>query len=274
MKSSTVLKGLLVALALAATALPVPAQESSPARRPNVIFILADDLGWSDTTINGTTTFFETPNLQKLAARGMTFRNAYAANPTCSPTRASILTGLYPGRLGITTPSCHEAEVRLEPVVGPRSAPHQKSLSAQSATRLKQEHFTLAEAFKEAGYVTGHFGKWHLGLEPYDPLHQGFDVDVPHWPGPGPAGYLAPWKGGKFTLPAKEGEHVEDLMAREAEQFIREHKDKPFFLNYWAFSVHSPWQAKPELVEKYRKKSDPAALQREPVYAAMCGEPG
>lgn len=242
---------------------------SGPEKKPNIIFILADDLGWSDTSINGTTTFFETPNIQKLADRGMTFRHAYAANPTCSPTRASILTGMYPGRIGITTPSCHEPEVRLEATLDQRSTPDRRSVSAQTATRLKQEYFTLAEALKEGGYKTGHFGKWHLGLEPYDPQHQGFDVDVPNWPGPGPSAYLAPWRGNKFNLPAKEGEHVEDLMSQEAIKFIREHKDEPFYLNYWAFSVHSPWQAKPELVEKYRRKSDPTALHREPVYAAM-----
>jgi arylsulfatase A-like enzyme/sugar lactone lactonase YvrE/enterochelin esterase-like enzyme len=176
---------------------------------------------------------------------------------------------MYPGRIGITTPSCHEPEVRLEATLGLRAAPDQKSVSAQTATRLKQEYFTLAEALKESGYATGHFGKWHLGLEPYDPKHQGFDVDVPNWSGPGPSGYLAPWKVKNFNLPAQDGENVEDLMSQEAIKFIREHKDEPFYLNYWAFSVHSPWQAKPALVEKYRRKSDPKALQRDPVYAAM-----
>jgi arylsulfatase A-like enzyme len=141
----------------------------------------------------------------------------------------------------------------------------------QSATRLKQEYVTLAETLKGAGYRTGHFGKWHLGPEPYDPLHQGFDVDVPHYSGPGPAGsYVAPWKFPEaLQFTGQPGEHIEDRMAREATAFIRENRDRPFFLNYWCFSVHSPWDAKRELVEKYTKKADPKNGQRHPVYGAM-----
>lgn len=243
--------------------------DALPKIRPNVVFILADDLGWSDTTLYGTTRFYETPNIERLAARGMKFTNAYAANPVCSPTRASIMTGLYPGRLGITTPSGHVPEEKLEASLVARGSPSQKSLQATSATRLKLEYFTLAEALKGAGYATGHFGKWHLGPEPFDPLHQGFDVDVPHWSGPGPSSYIAPWKSPKFNLAAKPGEQLEDLMSQEAIKFIRAHKDEPFYLNYWAFSVHSPWGGKPELIENYRRKANPNSAQRNPVYGAM-----
>jgi arylsulfatase A-like enzyme len=262
---STFARCFLAALLLVAVS-PLRAADRS---KMNVVFILADDLGWSDTTLYGTTKFYETPNIERLAARGMKFTNAYAANPVCSPTRSSLMTGLYPGRLGITAPSGHVPEERLEASLIARGMPSQKSLQAESATRLKLEYFTLAEALKEAGYATGHFGKWHLGPEPFDPLHQGFDVDIPHWSGPGPAGYLAPWKSPKFQLEAQPGEQVEDLMSQQAIKFIREHKDEPFFLNYWAFSVHSPWGAKPELIEKYRRKADPASAQRNPVYGAM-----
>lgn len=238
-------------------------------KKPNVVFILADDLGWHDTSLYGSR-YYETPNVNALAERGMRFDQAYAAAPICSPTRASIMTGLYPARLGITTPSCHLPQVILEQSVAPRARPDLKALQCNSVTRLKQEYFTLAEALKEGGYTTGHFGKWHLGREPYDPLHQGFDMDVPHWPGPGPAGsYIAPWKFPNFT--GEPGEHIEDRMAREAERFIRENKDQdqPFFLNYWCFSVHSPWNAKQDLIEKYRAKADPNNPQHNPVYAAM-----
>ena len=175
----------LRALGAGAAALLAPRTARS-ARRPNVLFIMADDLGWRDTSLYGST-FYETPHIDALAKRGMRFTNAYAANPLCSPTRASIMTGLYPARIGITTPACHLKQVVLEQKLREQAPTTQKALTCGSVTRLKQEYFTLAEAFKAAGYTTGHFGKWHLGAEPYDPLHQGFDADFPHWPGPGPA---------------------------------------------------------------------------------------
>ena len=129
----------------------------------------------------------------------------------------------------------------------------------------------MAEALREAGYATGHFGKWHLGPEPYSPLQQGFDVDVPHWPGPGPAGtYVAPWKFKDFDAdPGEPDQHIEDRMAREATAFMEKHKDEPFYLNYWMFSVHAPFDAKKALIEKYRARVDPDDRQRSPTYAAM-----
>jgi arylsulfatase A-like enzyme len=243
---------------------------AAPARKPNVIFILADDLGWRDTSLYGST-FYETPNVERLAKRGMMFTNAYAANPLCSPTRASIQTGLWPARIGITAPVCHMPEEKFEETVAERGPPGTKVLHCVSATRLKLEYYTLAEAFHDGGYRTGHFGKWHLGQEPYDPLHQGYDVDVPHWGGPGPAGsYVGPWKfPAKLNFTGAPGEHIEDRMASEAAKFLKENKDRPFFMTYWCFSVHSPWDAKKEYVEKYRAKADPKNAQRNPLYAAM-----
>ncbi len=239
-------------------------------RRPNIVFILADDLGWADSEPYGST-FHETPNLTRLAARALRFTNAYAANPLCSPTRASILTGLYPGRLGITTPSCHLPEVRLRPAIEASAPPGRKVAVPVSVTRLETRYPTLSKSLKAAGYATAHFGKWHLGREPYSPLQQGFDSDIPHWYGPGPSGsYLAPWSFWKDQ--GKPGEHIEDRMAKEAAAFMTAHKDGPFFVNYWAFSVHGPWTAKPELVEHFKKKAaklPPGAGQRNPVYAAM-----
>jgi arylsulfatase A-like enzyme len=241
--------------------------------RPNLIFILADDLGWRDTSLYGSR-FYETPNLERLARRGMMFLNAYAANPLCSPTRASILTGLYPARLGLTSADGHLPDVHLESTPTMTPTPCLKTLRIYSATRLATNHFTLARALKQAGYATGHFGKWHLGAEPYSPLQQGFDVDVPHYSGPGPAGsYVAPWKyPAELKFTGQPGEHIEDRMAEEAIQFIKANKDCPFHLNYWAFSVHGPWDAKPELIEKYRKKAEAVGAdtpQRNPVYGAM-----
>ncbi len=236
---------------------------------PNVILILADDLGWSDTTLFGTTKFYQTPNIQRLARRGMTFRRAYAASPLCSPTRASILTGLNPARIGITSPTCHLKQVLLKPTVARRGPVGDKAVSCVSATRLTTDYYTLAETLHDAGYVTGHFGKWHLGAEPYDPLHHGFDVDVPHWPGPGPAGsYVAPWRFPNFKERVPH-EHLEDRMGDEAVAFMRQHKDQPFMLNYWQFSVHAPFDAKQSLIEKHRKRVNPADPQHSPTYAAM-----
>lgn len=252
-----------------AVAIVTAVATAAPSSRPNIVFILADDLGWRDTTVYGST-FYETPNIDRLARRGMRFTQAYAAAPICSPTRASIMTGLYPARLGITTPSCHEEKVVLEPVMAKAAAPDRKLITPQSVTRLKNEYYTLAEALHDAGYVTGHFGKWHLGREPYDPLHQGFDVDLPHWWGPGPAGYIAPWRFPRqVNFTGRPGEHIEDRMADEAVRFLRQNKDRPFFLNYWAFSVHSPFQGKPELITKYAAKADPNNPQHNPCMGAM-----
>ena len=238
---------------------------------PNVIFILADDLGWSDTTLYGTTQYYRTPNIANLATRGMTFTRAYSSSPLCSPTRASILTGLSPARHGITTPGCHLPQVILEAQEGVKSASNNKSIGPQSVTRLKTGYYTLAEAFQDSGYATAHFGKWHLGAEPYSPLQHGFDVDIPHWPGPGPAGsYVAPWKFKDFDHdPDIPDEHLEDRMAKEAVKFMESHADGPFFLNYWMFSVHAPFDAKKHLIEKYRKVVDKSNPQRCPTYAAM-----
>lgn len=240
--------------------------------RPNLVFILADDLGWSDTTLYGTTRFYETPNIERLAKRGILFSNAYTAHPLCSPTRSSIMTGLEPARTGFISAAGHLPGVNLEKKMLPQGPPNLKMRLARSVTRLDTKYTTLAETIQGAGYVTGHFGKWHLGHEPYTPLEHGFDTDVPHWWGPGPAGsYVAPWRfPDKLDFdPAVPNEHIEDRMASEAMSFIEENKDRPFFLNYWAFSVHGPWDGKQELIDKYAGKADPANPQRLPVYGAM-----
>ena len=222
----------------------------------NVILILADDLGWADTTLYGKTSLYETPNIERLAARGMTFSSAYAS-PICSPTRASIMTGQNPARHGMTAPAAHLEAQRFEAVASENGPPHQKCTNVRSATRLDPELPMLVQVLKDAGYSTAHFGKWHLGREPHSPLECGFDVDLPHWWGPGPkSSYLAPW--GYENPDFKEGEpgdHIEDRMANEAVGWLKSRdRNKPFFLNYWQFSVHAPFGAKPELIDKYRQK--------------------
>ena len=140
-------------------------------------------------------------------------------------------------------------------------------------TRLDTKFMTYADILKAAGYVTGHFGKWHLGAEPYSPLQHGFDVDIPHISFAGPSGsYIAPWnpkiaKG--MTLPWKPGDDLEDHMAQEACAFIDKNKGQPFLLNYWAFSVHSPLNAKEDYIAQFKDIADADHPQRNPVYAAM-----
>ncbi len=239
---------------------------SASKQRPNVICILADDMGWMDTSLYGSQ-FHRTPHIDALMRRGMRFTNAYAANPLCSPTRASIATGLWPSRIGLTTPAGHLPQVVLEQTVPEKGGPNARMCEPNSLTRLKQEYFTLAEAFKQAGYNTAHIGKWHLGSEPYDPLHQGYDVDIPHTPGPGPTSYFGPWK--YPTYKGKKGEHLEDAMSSCACEYIRTHRDEPFFMAYWAFSVHAPFQAKEDLMEIYRLRADAKNPQRNPIMGAM-----
>lgn len=262
------LRGFLALIFL--TILPVlSAQGASPARRPNIVFIMADDFGWRDLGCYGST-FHQTPHLDKLASRGVRFTQAYAANPLCSPTRSSVLTGLWPARTGITAPVGHLPKVVLEKALT-QGNPKQRVRIAESVTRLDTKYTTLPEVLRDAGYHTGHFGKWHLGPQPYSPLQHGFAVDWPHWPGPGPAGsYVAPWKfPPALKVESKPGEHIEETLSGEVVKFIRQNKDQPFFINYWQFSVHAPYDAKDDLVAKYRKLADSKNPQRNPVYAAM-----
>ncbi len=260
---------LLLSLAFVSVSISVVKAEEH--EMPNVLFILADDLGWSDTTLHGTTLYYKTPNIARLAKRGMRFTRAYSASPLCSPTRSAILTGLSPARTGLTTPNCHLPQVVLQATRGTAAPATKHAIQPKPITRLKTDYPTLAKSLKNAGYATGHFGKWHLGPEPYSPLQQGFDVDIPHWPGPGPAGsYIAPWKFKDFDHdPNVPNQHIEDRMASEAVSFIEKHKDEPFFMNYWMFSVHAPFDAKPSLIEKYRETVDTNDPQRCPTYAAM-----
>ena len=262
---------LVLLCATSFTAIAADHASSKNAEKPmNVVFILADDLGWSDTELYGTTQLYKTPNILRLAERGRTFTRAYSNSPLCSPTRASILTGQTPARHGSTTPAHHTKRVRMKAEVAKRSAPSNKAVVVSSVTRLDTAFPTLGKLVNEAGYHTGHFGKWHLGPEPYSPYEHGFDVDVPHWSGPGPAGgYIAPWQYKNFKA-NYDGEHIEDRMAEESIKWMNSlPEDKPFFMNYWQFSVHGRWGGKAEIIASYKDKIDPASGQLSPTYAAM-----
>ena len=243
------------------------------AERPNVVFILADDLGRCDLGCLGST-FYETPNLDRLAARGVLFKQAYAACRVCSPTRASIMTGRYPARLHITNyiPGARPGKLRQ-----PLYFHH-----------LPLEEFTLAEAFKAAGYSTAFMGKWHLGTRDFYPDRQGFDINVGGCEKGGPPSYFSPYRI-PTLVDGPKGEYLTDRLTDEALAFIdrsSKAKDTPFLLYLAHYGVHVPLQAKRELIEKYVAKAAglPRAagaefgpegdrqarlIQNRPVYAAM-----
>lgn len=225
---------------------------SAFAKPPNIVFILIDDLGWMDVSCYGSE-YYETPQIDSLAQSGALFSDFYTAAPVCSPTRASILTGKYPARIGLTG-------------IIPRVPP------------LQREELTIAERLKSAGYVTAMMGKWHLGGPGYLPEDQGFDINIGGTHAGMPLDYFYPgWEGenkvhsakGSVPITGKEGEYLTDRLTDEAVDFIRSSKDKPFFLYLSHFAVHTPIQAKGEYVNKYRKKSNIRYTQRNPIYAAM-----
>jgi arylsulfatase A len=225
------------------------------ARQPNVVLILADDLGWTDLTCYGSD-FYETPNLDRLAKDGMKFTQNYSACTVCSPTRAALLTGKYPARLHVTDWI-------------PGQMPDNPKLLVPDWTKyLAHEETTLAELFKSAGYTTATMGKWHLGDEAYYPEKHGFDLNIAGTDKAAPPSYLAPWKIPTLS-DGKDGEYLTDRLAHEAVKFIERTRDRPFFLYLPHFAVHTPVQGRPDLVEKYKRKLKPGLAQTNPAYAAM-----
>lgn len=237
----------------------------------NVIFILADDLGWNDTSIYQPNQFYETPAIDALAQKGMIFTHAYSNSPLCSPTRASILTGQTPARHGILNPNINTNAVRLRATARNTGPSDQPSVAPLTATRLDTSLPTLAKVLKNQHYQTAHFGKWHLGSSPYSPLEHGFDIDVPHFSGAGPeGGYLAPWSFAPNLKPELANEHIDIRLAKEAKKWILDkHKEGAFYLNFWPFSVHAPFNAKQETINHFVSKRSPFNSQRSVTYAAM-----
>ena len=241
------------------------------AQPKNIIFILADDLGWNDTSIYQENTFYETPNIDALAQKGMTFTHAFSNSPLCSPTRASILTGQTPARHGILNPNIETPAVRLNASERQRGPSNQPSTAPLTATRLDTAIPTLAKVLKSQNYKTAHFGKWHLGDSPYSALEHGFDIDIPHFSGSGPyGGYFAPWRFAPNLVPTEPGEHIDARLAKEARQWIlNNHTSGPFFVNFWPFSVHAPFDANQNDVNHFIEKRSPYNSQRSATYAAM-----
>ncbi len=242
------MKTIPTVLAIVLACLPRFAAAAPPAR-PNILFFLADDFGYMDTGAYNPKTFYETPNIDGLARKGMRFTSGYAACPVCSPTRASILTGKYPQRTGITDyigaaqPENWGRPTKLLP------APYQE--------RLALEETTLAEAFKAHGYATFFAGKWHLGPTNYWPENQGFDSNMGGIDRGGPYGgkqYFSPY--GNSRLPdGPPGEHLPDRLATETAKFIEANRDRPFLAYLSFYSVHTPLMAREDLRRKYEAKA-------------------
>ncbi len=230
------------------------------ADKPNVVLIVIDDLGQRDLGCYGST-FYKTPNIDRAAKEGVRFTDAYAACPVCSPTRASILTGRYPQRAGIT-----------DWIPGRKDAPDQRLKRPEIRNELPLEETTIAKVLQQNGYATALIGKWHLGGKGFEPEKHGFDVNIAGDETGTPRSYFAPFENKLGKMPglenAKEGEYLTDRLAAEAEGFIEKHKDKPFFLYLPHYGVHTLLKAPQALVDKY-KATPTHGKQSNPVYAAM-----
>lgn len=218
--------------------------------RPNVVLILVDDLGWTDLSCYGST-FYETPNLDVLAAGVVRFSEAYAAAPVCSPSRAALMSGKYPARVGVTNWIGGNAVGVLADV------PYFHG--------LPQNEYSLARAMCDGGYHSWHVGKWHLGERESAPEEHGFDLNIGGGAPRSPSSYFSPYR-----LPAlpdgPDGEYLTERLTTEAVRLITDHdQDRPFFLNLWHYTVHTPIQAPAALVEKYRQKAERLGLDPSPI---------
>lgn len=221
--------------------------------RPNIVFIMADDLGWSDLACYGSD-LHETPFLDRLAKESVVFSDAYAASPVCSPTRASIMAGKDPARLHMTI--WREWAKRRG---------NRKLLEPVALDALPLEHDTLAEKLRDAGYYTAHIGKWHLGDAVAYPQAHGFDVNIGGTLWGAPEAFFYPysseyrryfdgWRYVPDLEPGREGDYLTDRLTDKAIDIIEQRRDEPFFLNLWYYTVHTPIEGKPDVVEKYRRK--------------------
>ena len=223
--------------------------------KPNIIFILIDDMGYKDLTCYGSS-FYETPNIDRLAKGGMLFTDGYAACPVCSPTRASIMSGKYPARVGVTD------------YIGGNS--RGKLLEVPYVRELPLSEKSLASALKEGGYKTWHVGKWHLGNSDFYPQNHGFDVNIAGCARGSPnKSYFSPYQIENIS-DGQDGEYLTDRLTDEAVNLIKSHKNAddgaPFFLNFWHYAVHTPIQAPAELVKKYEEKARKMGLDKAEVF--------
>ncbi|MBL9144785.1 MAG: sulfatase [Verrucomicrobiaceae bacterium] len=241
----------MIRLALAFTLLLAAPVFAAP---PNVVLFIADDLGCRDLGCYGST-FYETPNLDRLAKQGAQFTNAYAACPVCSPSRAGLITGRYPQRTGVT-----DYIGAAQPDKWKRNT---QLLPAPYAERLSLEEVTLAEVLKDKGFATFFAGKWHLGTEGFWPENQGFDVNMGGIDRGGPYGrgkYFTPYDNPRLP-DGPPGEHLPDRLATEATKFIDANKTKPFLIYFPFYDVHTPLQSRADLQAKYEAKRQQLGLE-------------
>jgi arylsulfatase A-like enzyme len=236
---------------------------------PNIVLIFVDDLGYSDVGYMNQKPGIETPNIDNLTKSGMVFTNAYASCPVCSPTRASLLTGLYPATLKLT---CHIPGLGMEEYLEKQNK-GKKLKEAFFLDHLPEKELTIAEVLKGQGYATAYIGKWHLGGEgsiytkdgivntAYLPDKQGFDVNIGGCAYGQPKSYFDPYKNGTIK-DRKEGEYLTDRLGDEAIQFIEQNKQKPFFLNLATYTVHTPLKAPDEMIKKYKGNTYFAMIEK------------
>ena len=257
-----------VAYLLLLPAANVGAEGAAPAKPWNFVILLVDDLGWADLGCYGAD-LHETPNIDRLAGESMKFTQAYAAAPVCSPTRASIMTGKYPAKLHMT--------VWYESSANPPRG--RKLIPPITVGNMPHSEVTVAEVLHEAGYLTSHVGKWHLGDAAHYPQTQGFDANIGGTFWGAPTTFFYPYSGsGTFGkefryIPhlefGKPGEYLTDRLTDEAVRVLEKSHAGPFFLNMCWHTVHTPIEAKEEMVERYAGKLDPGLNHQNATYAAM-----
>ena len=254
-----------------------PSAGPASGRRPNIVLVLVDDMGWTDVGCYGST-YYQTPNIDRLCREGMKFTQGYAACAVCSPTRASIMTGRYPARVGVTD-WIHFSDPRAARAAKAGKNPEgfdpprgRKLLTPVCKFWLEHDEVTIPEMLKPLGYVSCHVGKWHLGPKDWYPDRQGFDYNYGGCEIGAPPSFFDPYarggRGGIATFPPrKNGEYLTDREAGHAEAFIEKHHDRPFFLYMAHYAVHAPIQAKADMIA--RCKARKTTNQKNPVYAAM-----
>ncbi len=253
-KNKGVLNFLIVGLLYLLLPLNLLAQQQEKSSKPNIIFILVDDMGWKDLGTYGST-FYETPNIDQLASQGMKFMDAYASSPECSPSRSSIMTGQYPVHTGIT-----DWIIGGQNIIGPM--PNQKLIQKPFLLNLPKSETTIAQVLKNNGYVTCFAGKWHLGMsDDYWPKAEGFDYNYGGWTAGNPVdfgmgGYFSPYHNPRLKDGPK-GEFLTDRLTTETINFIKKEakSGKPFFADLSFYAVHEPIEAKKEYIEKFKEKA-------------------
>ena len=243
--------------------------------QPNIVLFLVDDLGWKDVGYAGSR-YYETPNIDKLSKGGAEFTNAYAACAVCSPTRASIQTGRYPARIGVTDWIRARFQLDSPEVKAPQPFEENGDKKLRTPSNpywMDLGEVTIAEVLKQAGYFTCHIGKWHLGPDDFYPEKQGYDLNIAGNDMGQPVNYFDPYsdkKGVTFPnlKPRLAGEYLTDRLGDELKTVIEHHKAAPFFINMCTYAVHTPLMAKMEMIKKYQSKT-PDGGQKNPIYAAM-----